>query len=318
MTRQRPVLIGNGQGFWGDSVLGPLQLVREGPIDYLTLDYLAEVTMSIMQKLRSRDPSAGYATDFIQLLDRILPECVDKGIRIVANAGGVNPGACARAAAEVARKHGLSQVRIGVVRGDDLLERLEVLIEQGEKLANLDTGEALGPHLDEVLSANVYLGAAPIVEALTGGADIVITGRCTDPSLVVAPMIHEFGWSLQDYDRIAAATVAGHIIECGTQCTGGNFDDWRNVPDLATIGYPVIEASDDGSFVVTKHPGTGGLVTKDTVTAQLLYELGDPACYQSPDVIADFSSITLSDDGLDRIRVDGVGGENRPARTRSP
>jgi hypothetical protein len=303
-----PVVVGNGQGFWGDSAMGPRQLVDGAGIHYLTMDFLAEVTMSIMQKMRSRNPSAGYATDFVALLEQILPQCVDQGIRIIASAGGVNPTACAEACAAVVRKLGIDGVRIATVAGDDVLGELEELLSTGEPLTSLDTGEDLEKHLARVQSANVYLGAAPIVAALQDGADIVITGRVTDPSLTLAPLIHEFGWSMEDYDKLAAGTVAGHILECGTQCTGGNYDRWRDVPRMEDIGYPLVEVHPDGSFVVTKKPGTGGLVDVDTVTAQLLYELGDPEHYLTPDVIADFTSVELASDGPDRVRVSGIRG----------
>ena len=304
------VLIANGQGFWGDSILGPVRLVNEGPLDYLTLDYLAEVTMSIMQKLKSRDPQAGYATDFVKMVRRVLPTCQEKGIRIVANAGGVNPIACREAVAKVIRELGLKGVRVGIVEGDDILAQLPSLIESGESLQNMDNGEPLAPYLDQVRTANVYIGAEPIVEALGLGADIVITGRATDPSVVLAPMIHEFGWSMDDMDRLAAGTVAGHIVECGAQCTGGNYVHWREIPDMARIGYPVIEASPDGSFVVTKHENTGGKVTVETVTSQLVYEMGDPANYITPDCIADFTSIQLDQAGPDRVHVSGIRGRD--------
>jgi hypothetical protein len=301
------VRIGNGQGFWGDSTRGPLQLVTGGGVDYLTMDFLAEVTMSIMQKLRARDPDAGYATDFVSQLERVLPECVERGIKIIANAGGVNPSACARSVRALIDRLGV-RARVCTVEGDDVLDRLPALIEDGQQLANLDTGAPLGPNLGRVRSANVYLGAFPIAEALSAGADIVITGRVTDPSLVVAPLVHEFGWGPDDHDLLAAATVAGHILECGTQSTGGNYDRWQQVPDLATIGYPIAEFSDDGTFVITKKPGTGGLVDVGTVTSQLLYELGDPRQYLTPDVIADFTSIRLEQVGPDRVKVSGVHG----------
>jgi len=303
------VRVGNGQGFWGDSLIGPTQLVTKGPLDFLTMDFLAEVTMSIMQKLRKRNPDAGYATDFIEILERVLPICQEKGIKVVANAGGVNAVACALAAEAVIQKLGLRGVRVGIVEGDDIMDDLGSLIANGEELANLDSGQALQSRLGDVLSANVYLGAEPIAAALGDGADIVITGRVTDPSLVVGPLLHRFGWSLSDYDQLAAATVAGHIIECGTQSTGGNFQRWEEVPDMAGLGYPVIEAYPDGSFVVTKQPGTGGMVTCDTVTAQLLYELGDPTRYLTPDVIVDFTTITLSQQGENRVLVEGVRGK---------
>ncbi len=309
MSGKQKVLIANGQGFWGDSILGPVRLVNEGPLDYLTLDYLAEVTMSIMQKLKSRDPNAGYATDFVTMVDRVLPQCREKGIKIVANAGGVNPQACRAAVANVVRKHGIKGLKIGVVEGDDILADLGALIASGEKLKNMDTGESLEPFLDRVMSANVYIGAEPIVEALKQGADIVITGRATDPSVVLAPMMYEFGWTINDIDKLAAGTIAGHIVECGAQCTGGNFIGWRDIPNMARIGYPIIEAHPDGTFAVTKHAGTGGRVDIQTVTSQLVYEMGDPSRYITPDCIADFTSIQLAADGHDRVAVSGIRGE---------
>lgn len=304
----KKVLVANGQGFWGDSILGPVRLVNEGPLDYLTLDYLAEVTMSIMQKLKERDPNAGYATDFVDMVKRVLPKCKEKGIRIIANAGGVNPQACRAAVAETIRGLGISGVRVAIIEGDDILTELPQLIGEGEPLLNLDTGEAFEPFVSQARSANVYIGAAPIVEALQQGADIVIAGRATDPSLVVAPLVHEFGWSWEDYDRISAATVAGHIVECGAQSTGGNYVNWRNVPDMARIGYPVIEAANDGTFEVTKHEGTGGLITRETVTSQVVYEMGDPTRYITPDCIADFTTIQMDEPGPHRVRVTGVKG----------
>ena len=308
MSEHNKVLIANGQGFWGDSILGPVRLVREGPLDYLTLDYLAEVTMSIMQKLKSRRPEAGYATDFVRLIDRILPEIVERDVRVIANAGGVNPHACKEALLEVVRKHGLSGVRIAVVEGDDILDRLDGLMSGGEELRNMDTGAPLSEVRDRVTSANVYLGAFPIAEALAQDARIVLTGRGTDPGLVLGPLIHEFGWGPEDHDLLAAGTVAGHIVECGAQCTGGNYTDWRAVPDLARVGYPVIEARDDGTFWVTKHEGTGGLLNVDTVRHQLVYEMGDPGAYLTPDCVADFTSFDLAQDGDSRVRVSGVRG----------
>ena len=302
------ILVANGQGFWGDSILGPIRLVNEGPLDYLTLDYLAEVTMSIMQKLKSRNPEMGYATDFVEMVRRVLPQCQKKGIKIVANAGGVNPVACRKAVAKVIRELGMSGIKIGIVEGDDILNDLKSLIEGGEPFKNMDNGESLEPYLDQVKTANVYIGAEPIVEALRQGADIVITGRATDPSVVLAPMIYEFDWPMDDMDLMAAGTIAGHIVECGAQCTGGNFVHWRDIPDMAKIGYPVIEARSDGSFSVTKHEGTGGRVNRETVTSQLVYEMGDPSCYLTPDCIADFTSIQLEDVGNDRVDISGIRG----------
>lgn len=308
MTTKEKVLIANGQGFWGDSILGPVRLVEEGPLDYLTLDYLAEVTMSIMQKLKSRDPSKGYATDFVEMCRRVLPTCGEKGIKIIANAGGVNPIACREALAEVIRELGLTGMKIGIVEGDDILDDLKSMIESGEQFKNMDNGEPLEPYLEQVRTANVYIGAAPIVEALKQGADIVITGRATDPSIVLAPMIYEFGWSMEDMDLMAAGTIAGHIVECGAQCTGGNYVHWKEIPNMAKIGYPVIEAHSDGTFAVTKHENTGGRVTLETVTSQLVYEMGDPANYITPDCVADFSSIQLEQAGEDRVEISGIKG----------
>ena len=305
------VRIANGQGFWGDSILGPVRLCKEGPLDYLTLDYLAEVTLSIMQKLRGRDPSKGYATDFVALIDRILPDLLERDIRVIANAGGVNPTACRDAVLEVLRKHGAKGVKVATVEGDDILGDLDDLMGAGEQLTNMDTGAALSSVRDTVTSANVYLGAFPIAEALDTGARIVITGRGTDPGLVLGPMIHEFGWTPDQLDELAAGTIAGHIVECGAQCTGGNHTDWRTIPDMARIGYPVIEARPDGTFTVTKHDGTGGRVDLDSVIHQLCYEMGDPFNYITPDVVADFTSVSLEQEGADRVSVRGAKG--RPA-----
>lgn len=311
MPNKEKILIANGQGFWGDSMLAPVRLVNEGPLDYLTLDYLAEVTMSIMRKLKDRDPDDGYAKDFVRVIERILPECREKGIRIIANAGGVNPQACRSAVADVIKKLGFSGVRIGIVEGDDIHADLRTLIDAGESLTNMDSGDPLAPILDHVKSANVYIGAQPVVEALRQGADIVISGRVADPSMVLAPLMYEFGWSADEWDRMAAGTIAGHIVECGAQCTGGNFVGWKNVPDMARIGYPVIEASPDGSFVVTKHEGTGGLVNVETVTSQLVYEMGDPLNFITPDCIVDFTSINVQQENENRVRISEIKG--RPA-----
>ncbi len=307
MARSR-VRVGNGQGFWGDSPLGPVQLATRADIDYLTMDYLAEVTMSILRKARNRRPEAGYATDFTEVLERVLPTCIERGIRIVANAGGINLDACADACEATVQELGLSGVRIGLVSGDDISHRLDELMASGETLSNLDTGESLQARRADVLSANAYLGATGIARALAEGADVVVTGRVADASLTVGPLVHEFGWEPAELDALAGATIAGHVIECGTQCTGGNFDRWDEVPSFEDIGYPIAEVEADGSFVVTKPGGTGGMVTVDTVTAQLLYEIGDPRRYLTPDVVADFTSVTLRQDGPDRVAVSGARG----------
>lgn len=297
------VRIGCASGFWGDSALAAPQLVRRGEIDYLVFDYLAEVTMSIMARARGRDPEAGYATDFVTVvMPEILRDVAAKGIRVVTNAGGVNPQACRAALAEAAAAAGV-QLEIAVVLGDDLMPGIEALRARG--IREMDSGAALPPAL---LSANAYLGAFPIAAALAAGADVVLTGRCVDSALALGPLVHEFGWSADDWDRLAAGSLAGHLIECGAQATGGLFTDWESVPDWADIGYPIVECEADGGFVVTKPAGTGGLVSPATVAEQMLYEVGDPAAYLLPDVTCDFTTVTLAQDGPDRVRVAGVRG----------
>ena len=309
----RTVRVAAGQGFWGDWLEAPVRQVRGGPIDYLMMDYLAEVTMSIMQKQKSRDPKAGYARDFVPLMERILPDVVRKGIRLTSNAGGVNPRGCAEAVLEVAGRLGLTgKVRVGLVTGDDILGRLDDLIARGHALADMETGRPLSDVRDKVLSANAYLGMAPIVEALHGGANVVVTGRVTDTGLTLGPIFHEFGWSPEDWDKVASGTVAGHIIECGAQASGGNLlRGWRSVKGMENPGFPIVEASSDGSFVVTKHPGTGGVVSVASVKEQLVYEMGDPTSYITPDGVADFTTIRLKQAGKDRVRVDGIRGAPR-------
>jgi hypothetical protein len=313
MSERRLVRVASGQGFWGDDLEAPVRQVEGGPVDYLMLDYLAEVTMSIMQKQRARDPSAGYARDFVPLMERIFARCVDDGVRVVSNAGGVNPVGCADALVEAGRRAGVGgRARVGLVTGDDLMDRLDDLLERGHELANMETGAPLSTIRDRVQSANAYIGAAPIVEALEKGADVVVTGRSTDTALTYGPLIYEFGWSPNDHDRIAAGVVAGHINECGAQCTGGNcLIDWWTIPDMASVGFPIVEVSPDGSFVVTKHEGSGGRVTRASVAEQILYEMGDPTTYITPDVVADFTRIRLEDLGNDRVRVYGVTGGPR-------
>jgi len=308
MSGRKTLRIANGQGFWGDSVDAPVRLIEEGPLDFLTLDYLAEVTMSIMQKQRRRDPQRGYATDFVDLIRRTLPALLERDIRVVANAGGVNPHACREALMEVAREQNATGLKIGTVTGDDILERLDELIDSGATLANLDDGRPLAEIRDRVLSANVYIDSFAVADALRGGARIVVSGRSTDPGLVLSPLIAEFGWEKTDWDRLAAGTLAGHIIECGAQCTGGNFSRWWEIEGWDRLGYPVLEVAADGSFVVTKHENTGGMVTVDTVAEQMLYEMGDPTCYITPDCVVDFTSAKLEDAGRDRVGVRGVRG----------
>ncbi len=309
MTR-KVVRVASGQGFWGDWLEAPKRQVDGGPIDYLMLDYLAEVTMSIVQKQKERDPSLGYARDFIGAVDSVIDGVANRGVKIIANAGGVNPPACAAAVLALADSRNVrGKLILGVVTGDDLLQDLDQLIAAGHPLLNMDTGEPLSAVRDRVIAANAYIGSEPIVEALGKGANIVITGRSTDTALTMAPLRHEFGWGETDWDLLAAGIIAGHIIECGAQCSGGNcLYDWENIPDLANVGYPIVEVSPDGTFDVIKHPGTGGRISVPTVTEQLVYEMGDPTTYITPDVIADFTSIQLKDAGEDRVHVSGIRG----------
>lgn len=305
------VRVAAGQGFWGDWLEAPVRQVEGGPIDYLMMDYLAEVTMSIMQKQKSRNPEAGFARDFPQVIERILPALVAKGIKVTSNAGGVNPRGCAEAVLAAARRLGL-EVKVGLVSGDDLLPRLDQLLDAGHELRDMDTGRPLSDIRDKVLSANAYIGMAPIVEALDRGAQIVVTGRVTDTGLTLGPLVHEFGWARDNWDLIAAGTVAGHVIECGAQASGGNLlRDWRKVKGLANPGFPIAEVSADGSFVITKHEGTGGVVNVPSVTEQLVYEMGDPTSYITPDGVADFTSIRLKQQGKDRVAVSGITGGPR-------
>lgn len=309
---ERTVRVGSGQGFWGDWQEAPKLQVRRGAIDYLMLDYLAEITMSIMQKQKDRNPEAGYARDFVALVDDLIEDLIEKEVRVVSNAGGVNPGGCrAELGFALADKSLPRRPRVAIVQGDDLMDSLDDLIADGHELAHMETGDPLSTVRDRVASANAYLGADSIVEALRQDADIVITGRSTDTALTYAPLMHEFSWGESDLDLLAQGVVAGHINECGCQASGGNsLVDWRQI-DLEIPGYPLIEAKGDGSFIVTKHPGLGGRVTWATVAEQLLYEMGDPRDYITPDVVADFSTIELQDLGEDRVRVKGAKGRRR-------
>jgi len=306
---KKSIRIASGQGFWGDLLTAPRMQVTKGPIDYLVMDYLAEVTMSIMQKQKKRDPKLGYAKDLVPLIADILPDCMEQNVKIITNGGGVNPKACAEAILESARQLGIKGLKIGVVTGDDILDRINEFRSQGIEFRNMESGEDVGTIADRMSSANVYFGAFPIVDALQQGADIVITGRTTDTGLTLAPMIYEFGWKEDEWDKLASGTIAGHIMECGGQATGGNFSaDWKNVPELENIGFPITEAHPDGSIVITKHEGTGGLVTQQTVKEQLLYEIGNPENYITPETIADFTTIQLTDDGENRVKMTGVKG----------
>ena len=301
------IRIAAGQGFWGDLIEAPYQQVTKGEVDYLVMDYLAEVTMSILQKQKNKNPNHGYARDIPELMERILPIIKEKNIKVITNGGGVNPVACAEAVVDVAQKLKINNLKIAIVVGDNILDRIDELIDSGEELNNMDTGESILSVKDKLLSANVYFGAAPIVEALKKDADIVITGRTTDTGLTLAPMIYEFGWDMDNYDLMSAGTVAGHILECGAQATGGNFlGDWESIENFAEIGFPIAEAYPNGDVIITKHKNLGGKVSFETIAEQLLYEIGDPEKYITPDCIADFSSIKLEDLGDNRVKVFNV------------
>lgn len=306
------IRIANAGGYWGDD-LGQFQRqVQLGPVDYVTLDFLAEITMSIMQKQRARDPEAGFARDFITQIEASLELLLQGGVKVVTNAGGVNPAACRRAVIAAAAKQGRA-LHVAAVLGDDLLSRLGELNAAGASLDNMEDGRPFAAVREQVSSANAYFGAWPVVEALRSGAQVVVTGRCTDTGITLAPMIHAFDWAADDWDRLAAGIVAGHIVECGAQSTGGNYTDWREIPRFAEIGYPILEMNADGSFIVTKHDRTGGAVTVRTVKEQLVYEMGGPRSYITPDVVADFGSIRLEQAGRDRVRVWGVKGRPAPS-----
>jgi Acyclic terpene utilisation family protein AtuA len=310
----KPIRIGNAQAFWGDRSDAPAEMLSLEPeLDYLTLDYLAEVSLSILANQRDRDPSLGYARDFVEVVRSLAPYWQAGGqCRLISNAGGLNPQSCARACAQALRDAGGPTMPIGIVEGDDVLSILRDPEGKSDSYQNLDSGRPISDVLDRLVTANAYLGAEPIVEALAGGARIVITGRVADPSLTVAPCIHEFGWRWDDHDRIAGATIAGHLIECGAQVTGGISTDWLSIPDPAHIGFPIVEVSSDGTCVVTKPRGTGGWVNAFTVTEQLLYEIGDPDAYLSPDATVSFLGLQLEDLGDDRVRVTGARGRPAP------
>ncbi|MDP4192583.1 MAG: acyclic terpene utilization AtuA family protein [Bacteroidota bacterium] len=304
------IRIASGQGFWGDLIDAPVKQVVSGKIDYLVMDYLAEVTMSILQKQRIKNPKLGYARDIPELMRKILPQCIERNIKVITNGGGVNPVACAEAVIEVAKSLNLKRLKIGLVLGDDIKDRIDEIISSGCHLNNMETNEPVDNYKEKLLSANVYFGAFPIVEALKSGADIVITGRTTDTGLTLAPMIYEFGWKEKDYDLLSAGTIAGHIIECGAQASGGNFlGDWQSVDNMADIGFPIAEAYPSGEVIITKHASLGGKVSYETVAEQLVYEIGDPSEYITPDCIADFTSIRLEDLGNDRVRVYNIKGK---------
>jgi hypothetical protein len=302
--------IANCSGFYGDRLSAAREMVEGGPIDVLTGDYLAELTMAILWRTRSKDASAGYATTFLTQMEQVLSTCLQRGIKVVSNAGGLNPHGMAERLIKLASDLGL-RPKVGVVDGDDLMPRLPEFEAGGHRFVNLDTGRPLAGSGVTPLTANAYLGGFGITEALKLGADVVITGRVTDAALVIGPAAWRFAWERDDWDALAGALVAGHVIECGAQATGGNYSFFKEVPDLHHVGFPLVEMHGDGTFVVTKHAGTGGLVSIGTVTAQLLYEIGGPA-YLNPDVTARFDTIHLTQEGADRVGVNGVRGEPPP------
>lgn len=311
----KPVLrVANCSGFYGDRISAAREMVEGGPIDFLTGDYLAELTLLILWKNQRRDPATGYAMTYLRQMEEVLGMCLDKGIKVVTNAGGLNPAGLAAKMREMADRLGLP-AKIAHIEGDDILAKIPDLQARGEKLANLDTGRTLSDAGVQPVAANAYLGAWGIVEALNTGADVVICPRVTDASVVVGPAAWHFGWNHDDWDRLAGAVVAGHVIECGAQCTGGNYAFFQEVPDLRHPGFPIAEMHADGSCVITKHGGTGGLVSVGTVSAQILYEIGSER-YLNPDVVARFDTITLDQEGPDRVSISGVRGEPAPDTTK--
>ncbi len=306
MTK-KTIAIGCSSGFWGDSSFAPEQLVTSGRIDYLVSDYLAEITMSLLARARAKNPQDGFPQDFIDALAPLLPEIKRQGIRVVSNAGGINPRACRDALQAAAAAAGVA-LRIAIVEGDDLLARSDEI--RSLSPVEMFTGQAMPAKL---MSCNAYLGARPIAAALEAGADVVLTGRCVDSAVTLGILMHEFGWQDSDYDLLAAGSLAGHVIECGPQCTGGIFTDWQEVPGWEDMGYPIVECAADGSFVVTKPERTGGLVSVGTVSEQIVYEVGDPQAYILPDVVCDFTQVQVSQVGDNRVAVSGARGRSPTA-----
>lgn len=307
------IRIANGQGFWGDSVDAPRDLIKYGNIDYLTLDYLAEVTLSIMQMQKMKDDKKGYALDFIELIDSSFQDIVNNKIKIITNAGGVNPRECAERIIEISKKYN-TKIKVAIVTGDDILDSINQYKSKDSMFENMDTKENFSTIEDSVCSANVYINSFTIKKALSLGADIVLCGRVSDPGLALGPMLYEFNWTEDDYDKLAAGTLAGHIIECGAQCTGGNFSRWEDVEDITNIGYPIIEIDSSGDFIITKPENTGGLINKFTILEQVLYEMGDPSNYISPDVVVDFTSFKIDDYDNNKVSISNVKGK-KPTST---
>jgi len=301
------IKIANAGGFWGDDLSAFRRQLEGGELDYLTMDFLAEITMSILRKQQIRNPELGYVTDFIDQIEENALLLEEKKVKVITNAGGINPIQCGKKIVEILNAKNIN-LKVAVVDGDNIVDDISTFYPNQESFENLETREDFQPVASKVQSANVYLGIPPILRALELGADIVICGRVTDTSITIAPMVYEFGWELNDWDKIASGLIAGHIIECGAQSTGGNFTDWQLINDWSNFGYPIVEVFPDASFVFTKHDNTGGLVSLDTVREQLVYEMGDPSFYISPDVIANFLSIQIASDGLNRVKVNGIKG----------
>lgn len=308
MSRTTKLRIGNAGGFWGDDPFALKRQVEKGALDYISIDFLAEITMSIMQKQYASDPNKGYAYDIVTMLKDVLPQLLLRKTKLITNAGGINPKSCAKAIQDMAQTLGLNP-KIAVVYGDNILGDIDSLEKQGASFLNMETGEDFSSIRTRLEAANIYFGAMPVVEALRRwDPDIIITGRVTDTGITLAPMIYEFNWSLDDWDKLASGIIAGHLIECGTQVCGGNFSDWKKVQNYDEIGFPFVEVSPDGSFVLSKHENTGGLVSLDTVREQLFYEMGDPHSYITPDVVADFSTVQLKALTENRVEVSGIKG----------
>lgn len=302
------IKIGNAGGYWGDDLSAMKRQLEGGKLDYITMDFLAEITMSILQRQKDKNPELGYASDFLSQMKECLPLIVKNNVKIISNAGGINPIGLAEKIIELAKSVNL-KIKVGVVDGDDIKGDIESLVSKGEKFKNMETQESFKAVKDRISSANVYLGADPVVKALEQGCNIIVTGRVTDTGITLAPMIYEFGWALDDWDKMASGIIAGHIIECGAQSSGGNITDWQEVKSFDNIGYPIIEMEASGDFTVTKHPKTGGMVSEKTVKEQLVYEMGDPSNYITPDGVACFNTIQVEDKGKNRVRVSGIKGK---------
>jgi hypothetical protein len=309
----KKVRIGGGQGFFGDINDAAIHMVKKGELQYLACDYLAELTLSILQRQRLRNPEKGFAQDFIVLLQDILQNCLDQKIKVLSNAGGMNVVRAVQEIVVTAKNLQIPKIKVGYVLGDDILARIPEMVADGISFANMDNGQEFSSLKGKIVNANVYYGHEPIVECLKMGADIVVTGRATDSALFLAPLIHEFGWQSDDWSKLAKGIIVGHLLECGGQGSGGNFDyDWRNVPAMDDLGYPIAEVGIDGEIEITKAPECGGLITEQVIKEQLLYEIHDPENYITPDVVVDISKAELKTVGKDRVAIKNINGRQRP------